>query len=217
MAVDIWGASLTMNNMLDLSKIKGPILLGLPIEANVLARYAKLARKGIVEIGCNFGGSSAVLVAHSNVHVWSIDPFVGDAEKAIAVASFDVCRAGVHEAVGDEAYKRWGLAAGYSYDVVRMRSGYAIANNPFDVLFIDGDHRYEGVRRDVDDWLPLLAPGGYMLLHDANRQVPDDVEPDKYHLGNPGPTRVARELDSDARVRRVETRHSIAVFQKVEH
>ncbi|MBE9039447.1 class I SAM-dependent methyltransferase [Oscillatoriales cyanobacterium LEGE 11467] len=33
-------------------------------------------------------------------------------------------------------------------------------------MFIDGDHTYEGVRRDIIDYFPLLAPGGLMVFHD---------------------------------------------------
>lgn len=33
-------------------------------------------------------------------------------------------------------------------------------------IFVDGDHGYEGVRRDIEEYWPLLAPGGVMLLHD---------------------------------------------------
>jgi cephalosporin hydroxylase/tetratricopeptide (TPR) repeat protein len=34
------------------------------------------------------------------------------------------------------------------------------------IIFVDGDHRYQGVRQDILDYYPLLAPGGIMLFHD---------------------------------------------------
>jgi len=39
--------------------------------------------------------------------------------------------------------------------------------------FIDGDHRYEGVKADVEWLLPLMAPGGIMVLDDcgANKET----------------------------------------------
>jgi predicted O-methyltransferase YrrM len=35
-----------------------------------------------------------------------------------------------------------------------------------DLLFIDGDHTYEGVRRDFEMYSPLAAEGGAIVLHD---------------------------------------------------
>lgn len=38
-----------------------------------------------------------------------------------------------------------------------------------DIVLIDGDHRYEGALADITDALPLLRPGGLMLVHDVDR------------------------------------------------
>jgi predicted O-methyltransferase YrrM len=38
----------------------------------------------------------------------------------------------------------------------------------FDIIFIDGDHSYEGVKKDYDNALPLLNEGGYIVFHDIN-------------------------------------------------
>jgi hypothetical protein len=37
---------------------------------------------------------------------------------------------------------------------------------PLDLLFVDGDHSYEGVKQDVVDYAPLVRPGGIVALHD---------------------------------------------------
>lgn len=43
---------------------------------------------------------------------------------------------------------------------------------PFDILFIDGLHTYEGVKRDYELYEPLVKPGGLILIHDVlNRRV----------------------------------------------
>jgi cephalosporin hydroxylase len=39
-----------------------------------------------------------------------------------------------------------------------------------DVLFIDGDHTYEGVRKDFERYRPLVSTGGWIGFHDI---VPD--------------------------------------------
>ena len=37
---------------------------------------------------------------------------------------------------------------------------------PLDLLFVDGDHTYEGVKQDFADYAPLVRPGGIVALHD---------------------------------------------------
>jgi cephalosporin hydroxylase len=37
---------------------------------------------------------------------------------------------------------------------------------PLDLLFIDGDHTYEGVCRDFQMYGPLVANGGMIAFHD---------------------------------------------------
>ncbi len=39
-------------------------------------------------------------------------------------------------------------------------------NNFAELIFIDGDHTYEGVKQDIIHYFPLLAPGGIMIFHD---------------------------------------------------
>jgi predicted O-methyltransferase YrrM len=41
-----------------------------------------------------------------------------------------------------------------------------LVNRPLDVLFIDGDHSYGGVRADWEMYGPLVAPGGVVAFHD---------------------------------------------------
>ncbi len=42
----------------------------------------------------------------------------------------------------------------------------AMAGDKIDVLFIDGDHTYGGVKADFDLWSPLVRPGGLIIFHD---------------------------------------------------
>jgi predicted O-methyltransferase YrrM len=38
---------------------------------------------------------------------------------------------------------------------------------PCAIVFIDGDHSYDGARADYENWRGSVAPGGHLLLHDA--------------------------------------------------
>jgi len=41
-----------------------------------------------------------------------------------------------------------------------------------DFLWIDGDHAYAGVKKDIEDWLPLVRGGCFVCFHDY-REYPD--------------------------------------------
>jgi len=45
-------------------------------------------------------------------------------------------------------------------------ASWARARGPFDLLFLDGDHSYGGVRSDWDEYSAMVAPGGLVALHD---------------------------------------------------
>jgi predicted O-methyltransferase YrrM len=62
-----------------------------------------------------------------------------------------------------EAYKEViEIHRGTSVEVARQWS------RPIDVLFIDGDHSYEGCRADLEAWLPFVQPGGWIAFHDSS-------------------------------------------------
>jgi cephalosporin hydroxylase len=48
-----------------------------------------------------------------------------------------------------------------------------LCGHQLDFLFIDGDHTYEGVRRDFEMYSPLVRVGGLVALHDINTKAPD--------------------------------------------
>lgn len=44
-----------------------------------------------------------------------------------------------------------------------------------DFVFIDGDHSYEGVRQDIDLWLPKIRGGGIISGHDYDNDIFGDA------------------------------------------
>lgn len=45
-----------------------------------------------------------------------------------------------------------------------------------DVIFIDGDHTYEGCGADIANWYPQMAEHGVMLFHDCDETSPGVVD-----------------------------------------
>ena len=48
----------------------------------------------------------------------------------------------------------------------------AISSHTIDVLFIDGDHRYQGVKEDFHRFSPLVREGGLIMFHDIVQEKP---------------------------------------------
>ena len=44
-----------------------------------------------------------------------------------------------------------------------------------DMVFIDGDHSYEGCKGDIEAWVPVIKPGGILAVHDY---LKGDLVPD---------------------------------------
>ena len=119
----------------------------------------------IVEIG-SYRGKSTVTLAlgsrdHHRVPVYAIDPH----ETFTGVMGFEFRPADRTE------FLRNLLRCQVSeiVRVINLQSCVAAAgwNRPVGLLWIDGDHRYESVKRDLDCWERHLAPGALVALHDS--------------------------------------------------
>jgi len=63
--------------------------------------------------------------------------------------------------------QRLHLLQGDSHSASVLASVKAVlGSQKLDYLFIDGDHTYEGVKRDFELYVPLVGKGGIMALHD---------------------------------------------------
>jgi predicted O-methyltransferase YrrM len=55
-----------------------------------------------------------------------------------------------------------------------------LGGDPLDLLFIDGDHSYEGVKADFELYSPLVRPGGLIVLHDIAFHEKYDCHVDQF-------------------------------------
>lgn len=46
----------------------------------------------------------------------------------------------------------------------------------FDLVFLDGDHSYEGVKRDIEAWYSKVKPGGWISGHDYDHPEQGEVK-----------------------------------------
>ena len=112
----------------------------------------------VLQIGAGAGTSSlAILEARDDVRLTTIDIEAGDspfgslfAEKKVVTEAGHINR--LTQVHGDSRY----------VDLERDAL-------PFHMIFIDGDHSYEGCRADIIDWMAHLVHGGIMAIHDYNK------------------------------------------------
>ena len=137
-------------------------------EAEVLFQAAKQVRKGvIVEIGSAAGKSTVALskgaAAGFGPPVFAVDPH----EEFIGLYGG---RYGAH--FRKDFYETM-LQTGCWSNVRLLNVSSEILSpgwsNPVGLLWIDGDHRYEAVRRDVNCWIGHVISGSMMIFDDANQ------------------------------------------------
>jgi hypothetical protein len=143
------------------SKVEG--MIGEP-EAALLTRLASEVDEGcIVEVGSWRGMSTIALAKGARVPVYAIEPheeFTGVLGGAFGPADR---RAFFENLLGAGVVEQVRLV-NLSSEVVAP--GWQL---PVGLLWIDGDHRYEAVRRDFESWEPHLH--GKVAFHDAIQET----------------------------------------------
>ena len=152
-------------------------------EGELLYETAKLlpAKSVIVEIGTRIGGT-AYLLGKSNRRTYTIDDYsYVDSNYEQSMANLKSLK-NVHllQGTSESFAKKW--------------------KEPIDLLFIDGDHRYEGAKLDIDLWLPFVKQGGYAVFHDYDSHV--------------GITKVLTEVLTRGLLEKVKQEQSMLVCQK---
>jgi len=122
--------------------------------AEFLSLVADLKPEVIVEIGV-FAGGTLYAWKRLAPTVIGIDYFPGGPYPVYLSHGKPRDEHGATVIVGDSHYLPTWIA------LVEELGG-----RPVDVLFIDGDHTYEGVRQDYEMYAPLVRPGGLVAFHD---------------------------------------------------
>lgn len=124
---------------------------------DIATSYDSLKDLTYVEIGCYAGGSACLLLQRPNTNVISIDlgtPMPPD------VVQQNVSKLNVHK-------NSYIYLQGNS-QTVEMVEQLKTNINEIDILFIDGDHSYQGVINDFLLYNELVTSGGYIVFDDYN-------------------------------------------------
>lgn len=140
--------------------------------ARLLHELAGQTSEGvIVEIGSFRGRSAVALATGAKVPVYAVDPH----------ETFEGVLGGRYGAEDRGAFYRAMLRTGMYQRVRLINLPSAVVarawEHPVGLLWIDGDHTYEGVRRDVDAWQRHLTKNAIIAFDDAT-----DPEIGPYHV-----------------------------------
>src|SRR5437764_14223159 len=129
-------------------------------EAALLYRLARDVQTGpVAEIGRFKGGSTFVFASamRPGVELWSYDFHVALRPDLPGPELDAELRA---------ALERYGLE-GKVHLLVADSHTAEPPPGELELLFIDGDHSYQGAKADFDRWSTFVRPGGHVLFHDA--------------------------------------------------
>lgn len=127
--------------------------------------FAKVLRpRLVVEVGSYAGGTATA---------WATALKENGSGRLICVDN-DTYSRGTYPTITKKNLQKTGLDA-FRYE---LRSGDskqvvpALADEltgSVDVYLVDGDHSYAGALADIENGLPMLRPGGFILVHDVDR------------------------------------------------
>ena len=128
--------------------------------------------KVVVEIGSARGGTFWALcqVAHPDALMISIDVPAGSVIDRHPITGEDI-----YGGLDRQRFKTF-PREGQQLALIDMDSHqqatlatlkHTLQGRPIDVLFIDGDHTYQGVKMDYDMYSPLVREGGIIAFHDT--------------------------------------------------
>ena len=154
----------------EIEEIEGILVPGQELALLVLASSLK-ERSTIVEIGSFKGKSTACLALGSpkTATVYAIDTFKGHQKDFSEGVQFT---GGSFYKDFEKNLKEIGVfcktipLTGFSAQIGKNW------NKPIDLLFIDGSHIYEDVKKDYELFYPWVRPGGIVAFHDVDQKFP---------------------------------------------
>ena len=155
-----------------------------------LGRLNELARdKTVLEIGSRYGASTIGMAGMGARAVYALDWHKGDKwHEAAGLTGDTLTQFWLHVNHYQLRDKIIPLVGSSQQVLPTLRQGM------FDLIFIDGDHSYEGVKYDLEQSLPLLAEGGVVVLHDYEREALLDTPYEPGHSLELGVTRASNEI-----------------------
>ncbi len=178
------------------------------LDVKTLQKYARNAQLGIVEIGVLDGLTTREMAKVAQVPIYGIDPIIPDSMNKRLIGNDEKIKQNL------SFYPKFVFFKDYSFNVVKNWQ------QPFDFIFIDGDHTYDAVKQDFDQWFPLLSQGGIIAFHDSAPVTSMSIAPtsgvasEPAFAGWPGSIKLVAELKNNPELEFLEVQDSLSVFKK---
>ena len=150
---------------------------------NMLSQLRDYLQPGskMIEIG-SYMGESTMLFASTQLfsEINVIEPFEGD-EEFNRLFNYD----------WDYIRKQYNYNTRYHSDIINLYEGYSYSHvNKFkkhsmDFIYIDGSHEEKNIRRDIQQYLTILKPGGILGGHDYTGAWPGVIRAVTEEVGTP--------------------------------
>lgn len=155
---------------------------GLGDSAHLLYALVKSSKPSVVvEIGSARGRSTCfmglALKENGSGKLYAIDPHTETAwNDADSIDTFNILKGNVES-----------LGLTSVVEILRSTSDEVAREwkSPIDILFIDGDHSYEGARRDWDLFTPFVTQFGCVIFHDTLWDLRPDPQYARADMGVP--------------------------------
>ncbi|MBU0660571.1 class I SAM-dependent methyltransferase [Patescibacteria group bacterium] len=136
----------------------------------LLSQVKKQEPKVVVEIGTANGGTLFLFtrVADASADIYSID-LPGGAFGG----GYAFWKKRLYKAFARKEQTIHLIRANSHETKTKERLEKKLKGRQIDVLFIDGDHSYEGVKQDFELYQDLVRPGGLIGFHDVAKHTPE--------------------------------------------
>jgi hypothetical protein len=160
------------------------------ITRNEIPNLLKTKNPNVIEIGVEYGGYTDIYsnsIIDNGGKIWLLDLWQTDGNDFYFSKQIGQSERAYEEIIRKyDNNKNFTIIKGSSFSEYKK-----FKDEFFDWIYIDADHSYESVLKDIKNWLPKVKSGGIISGHDY------DVHPNQINGEHFGVDRAVKEIFGD--------------------